>query len=965
MMMPLASFVWCIIQVSLIAALALMICWSMRGTRPQFTTALLSGCALGSLLLGVLAWFPSIHWSIGDPTVLSWMGPTNPTKAHPTDSSLATTLNSDSNVSFSDTIAISDSRMQLDADILPDERTEASPSPALFVRWFLDKVQSIDAGVREAERSPVVLRSRWGWTSHVAWALAAGIGLMSGLWIHAWLWMRWMVRNSESLSCQTLEVKLRRISEQMKLGGEPVLRVSDRIPIGATVGVRYPVILINRQWQQWTDQELEAVLLHEVAHIARRDFLWAVVGSWVRVLFFFHPLMHLLMLRWRMEQELAADQLAAGWMKDARAYGRALASLALRADGSFRTPSPMLSAEQICVIRRITMLKQGRLMPRRHGWRWGYAMTAATLAVCLPLTGLRGTPPEEEFQEKKSAAESKSQLTNSKNATNEAGEGDTSAADENLERLGERIQRLKEVREKCPPLQFDGFMIWNPSKLLSNDFDPGIRYFHNALTFALLGSFPKEGSIHGRTHVVSGWSDTEKEHGNLQVGAQISEADQVNPNVLSRLLTHPSMGGLRQSKQVKTIEGRQARGVTQLVFDTETSSWKESDTLAGWMVDDEQGFLHGSEEEIEARLQGKTNPYASIPADFLDQYQSAAFATVFADCTTWQKGVEEHFRGSKEQKSVALAYPLFNGLQHLGLFIIGSEDFDCVVRAAYSTAERASESKAVIDGLVFLAQTAVMASPQKEDVKTLKELLGSLRIDQFDREIRIRFNPPVSLYQSEALLGQLRCPIPGWYTLLGTADSSEREPNTIRFQGSNVGCIPAFLTQSISAEQLRRKRVRLNAELSCNPTDVARTGLVLWASKQDGQSIVEASMAADGASSIESIANHASYNSNGLEEKQTYSVSIELDVPDDCDVLSLGIYAKQTEVSVGKVRLEVNPPALVSRPVAIPITPRSLLQVPFVPIHSAPRNLDFSEPLESSTTKVLGIAVEKSDSLRR
>lgn len=962
MIVPLASLVWCTIQAGLVACVALGICWSLRGTRPQFTTALLSGCALGSLVLGVLAWFPSIQWSIGDSMVASWVSPRDATKMESPMHRTTTLNDAPLHASSAEPSAIDASQTIADKNLPSDANVGGSASPALFVRWFLNRVQWIDAGVREVEQAPVVTHSPWGWVLPFRWVVGIGFGLMSALWIHAWLWMRWMVRTSEPLSCPSLESKLRRISEQMHLRRTPTLRVSDRVPIGATVGVRRPVLLLHRHWERWTEQELEAVLLHESAHIARNDFLWVVIGSWVRIVFFFHPLMHVLMLRWRMEQELAADQLAAGWMKDARAYGRALASLALRADGTVRTPSPMLSAEQICVIRRITMLKQGRLIPQRHGWRWGSVMTAVTLAVCLPLTGLRGTPPEGDLGGAESASGAFGLPDSSASAEDSVGMEKQPSKDSSLDSLRDRIRHLNEVREKCPPLQFDGVMVWRPSRFLSEDFDPAIRYYHNALTFVLLGMYPEDGSVHGRTHVVSSWGDTEKEHGQLQIGAQISESDFVSPKILSRLVTHPSMGPLRPSQHVKTIEGRSATGLTQMVLDPESGTLKESDSLVGWMVDDEQGFLHGSEEEIAARLQGKTDPYANVPADFLEQYRSAAFATVFADCSTWQKGIEEHTRGSKDQKTVELAFPLFHGLKHLGFFVVGDDAFDCVVRASYGTPEMANDSKNVIDGLLFLARAALMAAPKQEDVEPLKELLGSLRIDQIDRELRIRFNPPRSLLQSEALLSQIRCPAPGWSILLGSTHAIEGEPNTMRLKGSEDGCMPAFLTQSISAEKLRGKRVRLNAELKCDLADVAHAGLVLWTSKQHGKSIAVASIAADGASTIASIANHDTHVSKGLGEAQTRSVAVELDVPDDCDVLSFGIYAKDVEVSVSKIRMEVNPQTSRPKPVSNPLTPYSLLQIPFAPIHEHPVNLDFSMPQEGF---VPGIAEKVPESSRK
>ncbi|MCU0709670.1 MAG: M56 family metallopeptidase, partial [Pirellula sp.] len=661
-MFPLPSLFWCVVQVSLVASVSLALCWTLRGARPQFTTAMLSGSAMVSLLLGGLACLPSTHWSLRNEITSSWTTSAVP----PIDA--ATKPNKDF-----DALGISSPRTSIDTSdadsdkfISYESEAKGYPLPATILHWLLSNVQSIDEGVRGAERSSFVDQSTW--LARVPWILGLGVGLMTGLWLHGWLWMRWMVRKSESLSSEALETRIHRISKQMKLRRTPALRISDRVPIGATVGVFRPVLLLNRHWQRWTDHELEAVLLHESAHIARHDFFWVVIGSWLRVLYFFHPLMHLLVRRWRMEQELAADQLAAGWMSDARAYGRALASLALRAECSVRTPSPVLSAEQICVIRRITMLKQGQLVPRRHGWRWAAAITFLTVVMCVPLTGLRGTPPDDKPMDA-------DQVTR-----------------EDVQAIQARSQQLQEIQEKCPPLQLHGKMIWNPGRFQSADFDHGMRYINQALTFAFLGSLSEDAAIHGRSHIALHWSDLEKVHGSVSIGADVSEGDQVNPKVLSHLITHPSLGGLRQSNQVKLIEGRQASAMTRQVFVPETGSYKESDPVS-WVVDDEQGFLHGTEAEIVERLQGKSDPFATIPAELLEQYRTAAFATVFTECTTWMKHVEHHFEGSRVQDQVVLVYPMFDGLKHLGFFLVSSDDRDCIVRAIYSNFENAQKAK--------------------------------------------------------------------------------------------------------------------------------------------------------------------------------------------------------------------------------------------------------------------------------
>ena len=56
--------------------------------------------------------------------------------------------------------------------------------------------------------------------------------------------------------------------------------------------------------------ELNHVLLHELAHVRRLDLVWGWIAELARIVYFFHPVMHWIAYRVRLERELACDQLA-------------------------------------------------------------------------------------------------------------------------------------------------------------------------------------------------------------------------------------------------------------------------------------------------------------------------------------------------------------------------------------------------------------------------------------------------------------------------------------------------------------------------------------------------------------------------------------------------------------------------------------------------------------------------------
>ena len=73
-------------------------------------------------------------------------------------------------------------------------------------------------------------------------------------------------------------------------------------------GVLRRVILLPESAREWQDEHLQAVLLHESAHLHRRDPLWQALTELIRAFFWFHPLVWFVVVRLRLEAESACDR---------------------------------------------------------------------------------------------------------------------------------------------------------------------------------------------------------------------------------------------------------------------------------------------------------------------------------------------------------------------------------------------------------------------------------------------------------------------------------------------------------------------------------------------------------------------------------------------------------------------------------------------------------------------------------
>lgn len=118
-------------------------------------------------------------------------------------------------------------------------------------------------------------------------------------------------------------------------------------------------------------EQIEALLAHELAHIARRDWLWNGVQCVIEALLFYHPAAWWLGRRIRQEREHACDDLAVAACGDAIALAEALA--ALECD---RQPSPrlILAAKGGSLMKRITRLLS---VPPSRGRRGALALLGA------------------------------------------------------------------------------------------------------------------------------------------------------------------------------------------------------------------------------------------------------------------------------------------------------------------------------------------------------------------------------------------------------------------------------------------------------------------------------------------------------------------------------------------------------------------------------------------------------------
>ncbi len=106
------------------------------------------------------------------------------------------------------------------------------------------------------------------------------------------------------------------------------LYLSDRINVPMMLGTLKPVILLPiASMNQLTTDQVEAILLHELAHIKRHDYLLNILQTIAETILFFNPFVWLISTIIRREREHCCDDMVVGSSTNRLSYVKALAIL--------------------------------------------------------------------------------------------------------------------------------------------------------------------------------------------------------------------------------------------------------------------------------------------------------------------------------------------------------------------------------------------------------------------------------------------------------------------------------------------------------------------------------------------------------------------------------------------------------------------------------------------------------------
>jgi Zn-dependent protease with chaperone function len=183
------------------------------------------------------------------------------------------------------------------------------------------------SGAGLTKPSEIMIPSSWALYIFAGWLLIASVGLIRvgiGFWR-----LRWLRKSSTPIDLAALDPLLWKTLEEIDSPRAVTVCVSDQLRVPTAIGFVRPLVVIP-PWamRDLSVAELNAILLHELAHLRRWDDWTNFVQKILAAVFFFHPAVWWIEKKLALEREMACDDLVLAKTASPRAYAECLVSLA-------------------------------------------------------------------------------------------------------------------------------------------------------------------------------------------------------------------------------------------------------------------------------------------------------------------------------------------------------------------------------------------------------------------------------------------------------------------------------------------------------------------------------------------------------------------------------------------------------------------------------------------------------------
>ena len=234
------------------------------------------------------------------------------------------------------------------------------------------------------------------------WAVlvwAAGVTFMTGRLLVEWREVRRLTRVDIEPLSRAWQLRVSRLCATLGVERAVAVLQSARVHVPLVVGWLKPVILVPMgALAGLTPAQLELILMHELAHVRRNDYLVNLLQVVVETLLFYHPVVRWVSRVLREERENCCDDLVVARSGDALGYARALTELAGAQSLALQTSVGSDGGKLLSRIKRIVAVRE----PTRVAAHWSVGALLAVFGLSLsgllhpmgaPVTREEAAPP--------------------------------------------------------------------------------------------------------------------------------------------------------------------------------------------------------------------------------------------------------------------------------------------------------------------------------------------------------------------------------------------------------------------------------------------------------------------------------------------------------------------------------------------------------------------------------------------
>ena len=193
--------------------------------------------------------------------------------------------------------------------------------PALFHKHFIPKtvpppqynipftISHTDMTINPDVIQPTAFKESLSFNSLLFFAWATGVLALLIFWIKKISWFRKMLSTCRDLPPH-LTPLITQNSQRLRLKRRINVKVSDKITTPAVGGFLKPVVIIpSAILDKMDSDELTPIIVHELAHIKRYDWLVNWLQNLTAIIYFFHPFLWFTNRQIKIEREKACDDM--------------------------------------------------------------------------------------------------------------------------------------------------------------------------------------------------------------------------------------------------------------------------------------------------------------------------------------------------------------------------------------------------------------------------------------------------------------------------------------------------------------------------------------------------------------------------------------------------------------------------------------------------------------------------------